>query len=430
MKLEANDKPEECLYEIKVWVGVDEINNEFDVAYKDISKQVRIPGFRKGKVSRSLLEMHFGEKMEKEVTEKLIQKSFASALKKYAFIPIDMPLVEDINYKKGEGLSFKIKVEYKPKIEVGNYDNLKVKKEIREVSDIQVEERLRALQKRQATLEIIEKKEAEKEDLVVVDYRILVDGELIEKNEQYLLELSNDYIQKELRDGIVGMNKGEEREVEISLPENFSQKKYASKKAKVIIKLFEIKERKLPNLDDDFAKDIGSNSLEELKDTIRKELIKHEEEKSQINLKNAITELITSQVHVNLPQSMINAECSYLKKKLEDELNYRKISFQKYLENQNLFQEKFDEDLKEKAIRRLKRWLVLDAIAEKEKIEVSREEVIKEINSSPYAKYVDQNIMIKKMKEKDNWESLKEEIRLDKTLDCIIKKINIEEVRI
>ncbi|MDI6786070.1 MAG: trigger factor [bacterium] len=429
MKLESNNKPEECLYEIKVWIEADEVNNEFDIAYRDVSKHVKIPGFRKGKVSRSLMEMHFSKRVEKEVTEKLIQKSFATALEKYAFTPVSTPVVEDLNYKKGENLSFKIKVEYKPEIEISNYNNLSVKKKINKVNDTQVEERLIDLQKRCATLEVIQGREARKEDLAIVDYQILVEEKLIEKNEQYLLELSNEYILKDLRDGIIGMNKGDEREIEVNLPDNFNQKKYASKKAKVIIKLFEIKERKLPNLDDDFAKDISSyNNLEELKNKIREELVKHEEEKNQINLRNTITELITSQNHINLPKSMIDTECFYLKKRFEDDLNYRKLNFQKYLENENLSEEKFNENLKEKAIKSLKKWFILDTIAEKENIKVSEEEIIKEISSSPYAKHIDQDVMIKNMKEKNKWESLREEIRLNKTLDYIIEKADVEEV--
>lgn len=429
MKLESINKPEECLYEIKVWIGADEVNNEFDIAYRDISKHAIIPGFRKGKVSRSLMEMHFGKKIEKEVTEKLVQKSFTTALEEYKFTPVNMPLIEDINYKKGEDLLFKIKVEYKPKVEISNYSDLKVKKEIHKIKDSQVEEKLKELQKRCATLEVVEGREARREDLVVVDYQMWVNEELIEKKEQCLLELSNEYILSDLRDGIIGMKKDEEREIEINLPENFNRKKYASKKAQVVVKLSEIKERKLPNLDDEFTKDVSScDTLEELKDRIKEELIKHEEEKSEINLKNTIAELITSQAHIDLPKSMIDTECFYLKKRLENDLRYRHMSFREYLEEQNLSEEKFNENLKEKAKKRLKRWFVLNAIAEKENIEVSEEEIIKKISSSPHANPIDQDMVIKNMKEKGKWENLREEIKLDKTLDYIIEKADVEEV--
>lgn len=429
VKLESINKSEECLYEIKVWIGTDEISNEFDIAYQDVSKHAKMPGFRKGKASRSLLEMHFGKKIEKEVTEKLIQKSFAAALEEYKFIPASMPLIEGLNYKKGGDLLFKIKVEYKPEVKIGNYNDLKVKKELSKVDDSQVEEKLKELQERCATLEVVEGREARKEDLVVVDYQMWVNEELIEKKEQYLLELPNDYILSDLRDGIIGMKKDEEREIEINLPENFNHKKYASKKAKIVVRLSEIKERKLPNLDDEFTKDISScDTLEEFKDKIREELIKHEEEKGKINLRNTIAELITSQTHIDLPKSMIDTEYFYLKKRLKDDLKYRNISFQEYLEEQDLSQEEFNENLRERAKKRLKRWFILDAIAKKENIEVSEEEIIKKVNSLPFANHIDQDVRIKNMKEKDKWEDLREEIRLDKTLDYIIERANVEEV--
>ncbi|MBU0599465.1 trigger factor, partial [bacterium] len=408
MKLEPINRPEECLYEIKVWVEADEVTNEFNMSYQNISREAAWPGFRKGKVPRHLLELHFRNKIEKEASENLISKAIKTALKEYKITPITFPLIEEFNYKKDQDLLFKIKIEYRPKVNVEEYCNLRIEKEVTKVTDQQIEERLKWLQERGATLEIIEGREVKEKDFVIVDYQIWVEEELIEKNQQYLLELSNKYVLTDLRNGIIGMHKDEEREFEFTLPNEFSNKKYALKKAKAKVKLFEIKEKKLPSLDDELAKDISScSSLEELKEKIREELTKAEEKRSNVNLKNKITELIASKNQVNLPKSMIDVEILELRKKLVHDLKGYNLSLEKFLENQNLSEEQFEENLKEKAKKRLVEWFILYSIAEKEKIEVSKDEIEEKISSiSPGYK----EITTKNMEGNDRLEMIKEEI--------------------
>ncbi|MBU0900238.1 trigger factor [bacterium] len=426
MKLEPINRPEECLYEIKVWVEADEVTNEFNMSYQNISREAAWPGFRKGKVPRHLLELHFRNKIEKEASENLISKAIKTALKEYKITPITFPLIEEFNYKKDQDLLFKIKIEYRPKVNVEEYCNLRIEKEVTKVTDQQIEERLKWLQERGATLEIIEGREVKEKDFVIVDYQIWVEEELIEKNQQYLLELSNKYVLTDLRNGIIGMHKDEEREFEFTLPNEFSNKKYALKKAKAKVKLFEIKEKKLPSLDDELAKDISScSSLEELKEKIREELTKAEEKRSNVNLKNKITELIASKNQVNLPKSMIDVEILELRKKLVHDLKGYNLSLEKFLENQNLSEEQFEENLKEKAKKRLVEWFILYSIAEKEKIEVSKDEIEEKISSiSPGYK----EITTKNMEGNDRLEMIKEEIKIAKTLDFLIAKADVQEV--
>ncbi|MBU2599534.1 trigger factor [bacterium] len=426
MKLEPINRPEECLYEIKVWIEADEVTNEFNMSYQNISRETVWPGFRKGKVPRHLLELHFRNKIEKEASENLISKAIKTALKEYKITPITFPLIEEFNYKKDQDLLFKIKIEYRPKVNVEEYCNLRIEKEVTKVTDQQIEERLKWLQERGATLEIIEGREVKEKDFVIVDYQIWVEEELIEKNQQYLLELSNKYVLTDLRNGIIGMHKDEEREFEFTLPNEFSNKKYALKKAKAKVKLFEIKEKKLPSLDDELAKDISScSSLEELKEKIREELTKAEEKRSNVNLKNKITELIASKNQVNLPKSMIDVEILELRKKLVHDLKGYNLSLEKFLENQNLSEEQFEENLKEKAKKRLVEWFILYSIAEKEKIEVSKDEIEEKISSiSPGYK----EITTKNMEGNDRLEMIKEEIKIAKTLDFLIAKADVQEV--
>jgi trigger factor len=428
VKLERIDIKEECLYEIKVFYGRDEVLEEYEKVYKEVATKAEIPGFRRGKVPKNLIILHFGSKIEEEVKERLIQRSFTEALKEYKFTPINLPVIEELNHKKGEDLSFKIKVEYKPRIDFNDYKSLILKKEIKKIGEEEVEERLRELQKMNATLDIVkEDREVREEDLVVIDYKMEIEGLEIEKKEEYLLELSNKYLLEDLKKAILGMRKGEEKEVIIELPEDFPKKEYALKRAKVKIKLSEIKERKLPNIDDEFTKDISSfNTLEEFKEKIRKDLTELEEEKSRFNLKNAISDLIISKTDINLPKSLLKSECAYLKNRLKEELKYKSKSLEEYLKENEITKERFEEDIKEKAIKRLKKWFILDSIAERENIKVTEEEIKERLRSNPYLKFMEEERLNKDMRKK--WEDLREEIRLDKTLDFLIEKATIEEV--
>ncbi|MBE6185406.1 MAG: trigger factor, partial [Bacillus sp. (in: Bacteria)] len=262
---------------LTVEVDAETVEKGLDAAFKKVVKQVNVPGFRKGKMPRAFFEKRFGaEALYQDALDIILPDAYAKAVEETGIEPVDTPNVDVEQMEKGKALIFKATVTVKPEVKLGEYKGLEVEKVDTTVTDEDVENELKSLQERYAELVVKEDGKAENGDTVVIDFEGFVDGEAFEGGaaENYSLELGSNSFIPGFEEQLVGVATGEEKEVEVTFPEEYHAAELAGKPATFKVKVHEIKTKQLPELDDEFAKDADDEveTLAELKEKIKKDL--------------------------------------------------------------------------------------------------------------------------------------------------------------
>ncbi len=295
---------------LTVEVDVKTVNEGLDQAFKKVSKDINIPGFRKGKVPRPLFEKRFGvESLFQDALDFILPESYAKAVEEAGIEPVDRPEIDIEQMEKGKELIFTATVIVKPEVKLGEYKGLEVEKLDDSVSDNDVEEELKTLQERQAELVVKEDGAVEDGDTVVIDFEGFVDGEAFEggQSDNYSLEIgSGSFIPGFEENNLLGfgVKSGEEKDVVVTFPEEYHAAELAGKEATFKVKLHEIKAKELPELDDEFAKDVDeeAETLEELKANIKNRLTEEKKNEAEQKLKNDLVEKATENAEIDLPE--------------------------------------------------------------------------------------------------------------------------------
>lgn len=358
---------------LSIEVAPEAVNRELDKAFADVAKKAKIPGFRPGKAPKAIVERHYGEEVRSEVLHRLLSDSYLQALQEHNLDPVEVPQIDNVSsLAKGSPLTFTATVEVRPNIELGNYDGIEVKEESLSVSDDEVNETVERLREMYAQLEVVEGRPLEKSDTAIIDFEGFRDGKPIEgaKSTGYALSLGSGSLIPGFEEQLTGMNPGETREIKVTFPADYSNKDLAGKDAQFTVTLKEIKKKVLPELNDEFAKDIGNNAtLAELKEGIKKDIEARKRDEQASAQREGILSKLVDAHSFDVPPGMVERELQSMAKSHATRLARRGLDV-------NTFDyAKFRDENKALAEKRVKGVLLLDAIAEKEKIDVADQEV-------------------------------------------------------
>lgn len=369
---------------LTVEVDADTVKIALDSAFKKVVKQVNIPGFRKGKIPRGMFEQRFGvESLYQDALDIILPEAYSKAIEETGIDPVDRPEIDIEQMEKGKELIFKATVTVKPEVKLGEYKGLEVEKFDTEVTDEDVENELKTLQEKHAELVLKEEGAAENNDTVVIDFEGFVDGEAFEggKADNYSLVLGSNSFIPGFEEQLVGVKAGEEKDVEVSFPEEYHAAELAGKPATFKVTVHEIKTKELPELDDEFAKDVDSEveTMEELKEKTKNNLKHSKEHEAEHAVQDAVVEKAAENAEMDIPEAMITNEVDRMMQEFEQRLQMQGMNLELYFQFSGQDEDALREQMKEDAKKRVRTNLTLEAIAEAENIEVSDEEAEAEI---------------------------------------------------
>lgn len=417
------EKLEENRGVLTVEVEAEKVNEGLDAAFKKVVKQINVPGFRKGKMPRQLFEKRFGvEALYQDALDFILPEAYANAVEEAGIEPVDRPEIDVEQMEKGKSLIFKATVTVKPEVKLGEYKGLEVEKFDTEVTDEEVENELKALQERQAELVVKEEGKAENGDTVVIDFEGFVNDEPFEggKAENYSLELGSGSFIPGFEEQVVGMAAGEEKDIEVTFPEEYHAAELAGKPAVFKIKVHEIKTKQLPELDDEFAKDVDDEveTLAELKEKTKKRLEDSKKHEAEHHVRDTVVEKAAENAEVTIPQVMIDNEVERMINEFEQRLQMQGMNLDLYYQFSGQDEEALKGQMKEEAEKRVRVNLVLEAIADAENIEATEEDVNSEIEKM--AKLY--NMEVDKIKAAlGSLEGVKADLRIRKAVDFLVE---------
>lgn len=408
---------------LTVEVDAETFKTALDDAFKKVVKQVSIPGFRKGKIPRGLFEQRFGvEALYQDALDILLPVEYPKAVEEAGIEPVDRPEIDVEKIEKGESLIFTAKVTVKPEVKLGDYKGLGIEKDDTTVTDEDVQNELKALQERQAELVVKEEGAVEEGNTVVLDFEGFVDGEAFEggKAENYSLEVGSGSFIPGFEDQLVGLEAGAEKDVEVTFPEEYHAEDLAGKPAVFKVKIHEIKAKELPELDDEFAKDIDEEveTLAELTEKTKKRLEEAKENEADAKLREELVLKASENAEIDVPQAMVDTELDRMLKEFEQRLQMQGMNLELYTQFSGQDEAALKEQMKEDAEKRVKSNLTLEAVAKAENLEVSDEEVDAELTKMAEA----YNMPVENIKQAiGSTDAMKEDLKVRKAIDFLVE---------
>jgi trigger factor len=414
---------EDCLRLFRIEVPGDIVRQTAEAVYKEIKRIAKVPGFRPGNVPQDLLEKHFSGDAREEVLKRLIPEGYKKALETHKVVPAGMPRIFNIDFGFDKPLRFEAQVDIRPNTKLKNYTAIRVTKKRISVSKEEIDESLTRLRNMYAGYNDVDRA-VKKGDYAVCDVEAFADGKPITKKNQNMWVLA----EKEasllgMGEELVGLTKGQSKEVETTLPENYPDKKYAGKRAKFKVLVHTVKEKALPPLDDEFAKKLNAENMDSLKKELESQLFSRKENSMKVNMQNQILERLLRDNRFSVPSSMVKRQKEVFAKRFEEELLRKGIKKEEVETKVKEMDSKMEKDAKE----RIQIYFILDDIAEKEKISVSDSDINMRLDS--IAVSTGQPLEeVRKYYEKENLlGGLAEEIKETKVLEFLLNKAEITE---
>lgn len=371
---------------LKITLPAEEVNKGFKKAVAKIAGQVNIPGFRKGKAPRNIIEMHYGkEAVKQEAFELVANQCYTEALEQEKLIPVSDPKVEDSVFEENKDMELTIKVTLKPEVKLGDYKELHVEKEAVEVTDEAVEEQVQGLRSRHAKMvEAEEGAVIEKGDFAIIDFAGTVDGEPFSGGEGkgYPLEVGSNSFVPGFEDQLVGLKKGDSTDVDVTFPEEYFVKELAGKQAIFKVNVQDVKRKELPELTDEYvAANSDCKTVEELRASYKERMQKAAENNAQIAYEKALIDLAVANAEFEVPEIMIEDRVTQMIDEMRMSLEARKLTLEQYMQYSGIDMKQLRERQHDAAVENVKTDLVLDAIAKAENIQVSMEDVDSELSA-------------------------------------------------
>ena len=369
---------------LKITAPAAEVNAGYKKAVQKIADQVNIPGFRKGKAPRAIIEMHYGkEAVKQEAFEIVANKAYSEALDQEKLIPVSDPKVEESTFEEGKDMELTIKVTLKPEPELGEYKGLHVDKKEVEVTDEQVDAQIKDMMGRDAKMVVAEEGAViEKGDFAIIDFAGTVDGEPFSGGEGkgYPLEVGSNSFIPGFEDQLVGLSKGDSTDVEVTFPEEYFVKDLAGKEAVFKVNIQDVKRKELPELNDEYvASKTDFKTVEELRANYKERMQKAAEANAKAEYEHELIDLAVANAKFSVPEIMIEDKISQMVEEMKMSLESRKMSLDMYMQYTGLDMAKIRENQRPVAEENVKTDLVLDAIAKAEDIQVDMADVDAEI---------------------------------------------------
>lgn len=369
---------------LKITAPAAEVNAGYKKAVQKIADQANIPGFRKGKAPRAIIEMHYGkEAVKQEAFEIVANKAYSEALDQEKLIPVSDPKVEESTFEEGKDMELTIKVTLKPEPELGEYKGLHVEKKEVEVTDEQVDAQIKDMMGRDAKMVVAEEGAViEKGDFAIIDFAGTVDGEPFSGGEGkgYPLEVGSNSFIPGFEDQLVGLSKGDSTDVEVTFPEDYFVKDLAGKEAIFKVNIQDVKRKELPELNDEYvASKTDFKTVEELRANYKERMQKAAEANAKAEYEHELIDLAVANAKFSVPEIMIEDKISQMVEEMKMSLESRKMSLDMYMQYTGLDMAKIRENQRPVAEENVKTDLVLDAITKAEDIQVDMADVDAEI---------------------------------------------------
>lgn len=369
---------------LKITAPAAEVNAGYKKAVQKIADQANIPGFRKGKAPRAIIEMHYGkEAVKQEAFEFVANKAYSEALDQEKLIPVSDPKVEESTFEEGKDMELTIKVTLKPEPELGEYKGMHVEKKEVEVTDEQVDAQIKDMMGRDAKMVVAEEGAViEKGDFAIIDFAGTVDGEPFSGGEGkgYPLEVGSNSFIPGFEDQLVGLSKGDSTDVEVTFPEDYFVKDLAGKEAIFKVNIQDVKRKELPELNDEYvASKTDFKTVEELRANYKERMQKAAEANAKAEYEHELIDLAVANAKFSVPEIMIEDKISQMVEEMKMSLESRKMSLDMYMQYTGLDMAKIRENQRPVAEENVKTDLVLDAIAKAEDIQVDMADVDAEI---------------------------------------------------
>ena len=369
---------------LTIEVPAEELDKGIKAACKSLANRVNIPGFRKGKAPRRILEMNIGkEAILDEAFDRVAQKAFDEALKQENLDPLDRPQVDIVTLEEGKDVVFKATITPVPEVTLGEYKGLKVAKDAVEVKDEQVEEQVKNILNHHAKMvDAEEGATVANDDFITLDFKGEVDGVAFAGGEgkDYPLQIGSHSFIDTFEDQLVGLKVGEEKDVNVTFPEEYHAKDLAGKAAVFHCKINSIKHKEMPELTDEFVKASTSyESIEDMKAKLRENIEKNAQREADTKRRNEILKQATDNITVDIPEVMVENRVSNMNQELSVNLENQGMNLDAYLKYANMDMAKLREQYKESAAIAVKTDLMLDAVAKAEDIKVENADINAEI---------------------------------------------------
>jgi trigger factor len=416
-----------CARRLEIEIAPENVKKELDQAYRELARKVSIRGFRKGKIPRPVLERYHRTSVEDEVVQKLIPSSFQQAVKDQGLRAVGQPKLDDIDLNEEKALRYTATVEVLPEIALQTFGGWEVTKEVRAVTDADIERELQELQNRHVSLaSIAEDRPVQEGDYVLISFEGFRDGQPVQgsKTENYALVVGSKSVIESVERGLVGMRKGETREIPVQFPETYQNRSMAGQEVMFQVVVNEIKERVLPALNDEFAKEVaGVDTLAELTEKLRKDQAEIAEREARRALHEVLVTRLVETNPFDLPPGMVEAETEQLIADLQ-----RQVRAQQGQVPPLQISDEVRQQLREQAITRIKRELLLEEIAKRENLAVDDADV--EAHLARLAERTEQRLeyIRRQMEQAGALESIRHNILADKVLDFVAARCTVTEV--
>ena len=424
MNLISCEKLEKSMVELQFSIDAETFKAAVNNAFKREGKKYAIPGFRKGKAPRHMIEKMYGSDIfHYDAVNDLFPEAYEAAVKEAKIDVVGRPDPEVVSMSEADGVVLKVKVAVKPEVELGEYAGLTVTKEAKNVNEADVDAEVKRMQDRNGRL-LTREGAAENGDTVDIDFEGFVDGKAFEggKAEHYALVLGSGSFIPGFEDQVVGHSAGEEFDVNVKFPEEYGAAELAGKDATFKIKLHEVKYKELPALDDDFAKNVSEyDTIDELKDSIRNNIKTNLDKQAEQKVENDLMDQVIANMKADIPDAMVDSRIDELVQDFEYRISQQGLKLADYLKYMGMNIEQFRAQFKEQADKQVKMRLAMEAIVAKEGITASDEEFEEEVKRIADAYKMEAD----KVKSIVDAAAVKADLAINKAIDFVKEKANV-----
>ncbi len=413
---------------LEITVEAEKFENAMKKVYFQNAKYFNIPGFRKGKAPMNIVEKYYGEQIfYEDAFNEVATEAYEEAIKENKIEAVSRPEVDIAQMEKGKDLIFSAVVQTKPEVKLGKYKGVEIEKIEYKVDKKAVDHELGHMQEHNSRLITVDDRPLENGDTATIDFEGFVDGVAFDggKAEGHELEIGSGAFIPGFEEQLVGMEIDGEKEIKVTFPKEYFSKDLAGKDATFKVKLHEIKKKELPELDDEFAKDVSEfDTLDELKKSIKEKLTKNNEQRAKYETEDAAIKAVCEESELDVPSGMIELEIDNMLKDFEQRLAYQGLNLEQYLKMLGKTEEEIRKEYEPQAIEAIKSRLVLEAVIKAEKIEASEEEVKAKMEemAKSYGKDVEELSKNENLKK-----YLEDGIKSEKALEFIVANAKFAE---
>jgi trigger factor len=416
------EKAEKNTVNLQIEVDAQEFEKAMAKSYIKNKGHFTIPGFRKGKAPRKLIERYYGEAIfYEDAFSEIFPDAYSKAVEETGIKPVDQPELDIQQIGSGQNLIFTASVTVKPEVKLGQYKGIEIEKVEYNVTDEDVEAAIKNMQERNARWIDVEDRSIKEGDLVTLDFSGSIDGVPFDGGsaENYSLEIGSGSFIPGFEEQLIGLNKEEEKDIVVTFPEDYNAEELKGKEAVFEVKIHEIKEKELPHLDDEFAKDVSEfDTLDEYRVHVKETMDEESKRQARSVMENQLIAEIADAVELDIPEVMIERQIDNMLMDFELNLYYRGLNLQRYLELMDTSMEDFRAQYRDQAYTTVKSLLVMEEIGHQENIEATEEEVEQELNDIAKARQT--NVDQVRKQYAGNMDGVKDGIVMKKTIDFLM----------